>query len=400
MYFFCFKMKGLIKKYLIFISISVFAFLITSYSLVNKHSENINKIKKVTTNKQDLEDAFIQVEIKKVESVDKFNYVNRYRNFQDCSTNYAPQWQSDANQLNESYNYSKTAAESTFNDRIVRGIIVYYPVESLDHFAQELRWLYRSWIEMLKYEPEKWRTDLIIFINKDDPVFHNNKTQFLDSMNCKFINKRESRKQKPMCSLVHYESVKKRTIIEKRFENKNELYNYLLHQLDIYNDDPINLAPFYKSLQNAIPNYGYLDSIMMAFDGYQYFKTSYYDFLIRSDMDVFLSPTMAKWLPRYCNDFYVGRSGYSHTFNRNRLKRVANNLGLSHANDDNLGSTWYSTPSQFRIVSYLTLFNMMYLAEEEFTTADKTGKVGTVNWPEWHYGVSLYIIKLNEDFSI
>ena len=143
----------------------------------------------------------------------------------------------------------------------------------------------------------------------------------------------------------------------------------------------------------------------MAFEGYQYFKQAGFDFLIRSDMDVFLTPLFASWLPRHCNDFYVGRGGFSTDFNNNRLNRIADDLNLKYAGKRNLGSTWYSTPEQFRLVSYLTLFGMAYLSSEEFSQPEREGKVGTMLWPFWHYGVLLlygqslalnHLIALNE----
>jgi len=76
---------------------------------------------------------------------------------------------------------------------------------------------------------------------------------------------------------------------------------------------------------------------MMAFDGYEYFKKAGYDYLVRSDMDVFLTPLFATWLPRYCNDFNVGRGGYSNMFNSKRFKRIASNLGLAYGASNNLG---------------------------------------------------------------
>ena len=136
-------------------------------------------------------------------------------------------------------------------------------------------------------------------------------------------------------------------------------------------------------------DYNYLDSILMAFDGYNYFRSAGFDYLIRSDMDVFLTPLFGTWLPRHCNDFNVGRGGFSSGFNNNRLKRVAANLELEYAEIWNLGSTWYSTPAQIRLVSYLTLFGMAYLSAEEFSQPEREGKLGTMLWPEWHYGVLL-----------
>jgi hypothetical protein len=106
-------------------------------------------------------------------------------------------------------------------------------------------------------------------------------------------------------------------------------------------------------------------------------------------MDVFLTPLFGQWLPRNCNDFYVGGGGYSSGFNSKRLRRVSRLLNLQYANQENLGSTWISTPHQFRIVSYMTLIGMAYLASEEFSPPEREGKVGTILWPDWHYGVLL-----------
>ena len=48
----------------------------------------------------------------------------------------------------------------------------------------------------------------------------------------------------------------------------------------------------------------------------------------------------------------------------------------------NLGSTWYSTLEQFRLVSFLTLFAMAYFSEEEFTQLEREGKLNSFNWPD------------------
>ena len=118
-------------------------------------------------------------------------------------------------------------------------------------------------------------------------------------------------------------------------------------------------------------------------------KSSGYDYLIRSDMDVFMTPLFSKWLPKHCNDFVVGGGAYSDNFNAKRLKRIASDLNFQHAGKRNLGSTWISTPDQFRIVSYLTLFGMAYIGKEEFSLLEREGKAGTELWPAWHYGVLL-----------
>ena len=163
-----------------------------------------------------------------------------------------------------------------------------------------------------------------------------------------------------MCSLIKYVPLKQRFLSNSK-QNKVNIFDFMLNNVNIFNDDQSLL--FYSFLKTRIANYRYLDSILKAFDGWNYFKSAGYNYLIRSDMDVFFTPLFGQWLPRYCNDFYVGSGGYSSDFNIKRLKRIASNIGFKYASVTNLGSTWYSTPDQFRLVSYLTLFGMAYLSE-------------------------------------
>ena len=64
-----------------------------------------------------------------------------------------------------------------------------------------------------------------------------------------------------------------------------------------------------------------------------------------------------------------------------RLKKAAKLMNLEFGEIRNLGSTWYSTPAQFRIVSYYTLVSMIYISNEEFSEPERQGKVGTILWP-------------------
>ena len=347
-----------------------------------------------------------------------YDFFKKYPFFLECKQSYKvwPNKNETAKKLlaETYYNYSKPADTDTHSLRIIRGVVVYFPIEKSEEYKLEFKWLYRSWIEMQKYEPTKWRTDLIVFIDYDKKVFEDKKF-FLNRLNCSFAYKRSSDKDLPMCTLIEYKSLKLRALITDQSESykkyktlsKKEQYELFLKDLDFFNatNDDVDLAPFYWFLKDNLKSYGYLDSILMAFDGYNYFRKAGFNFLIRSDMDVFLTPLFAKWLPRHCNDFYVGRGGFSTDFNNNRLRRIANGLNLKYAGIWNLGSTWYSTPHQFRIVSYLTLFGMAYLSSEEFAQPEREGKVGTILWPDWHYGVLLlygqslalnHLIALNE----
>ena len=89
-----------------------------------------------------------------------------------------------------------------------------------------------------------------------------------------------------------------------------------------------------------LKHFSYIDSILMAFDGYNYFLDQF-DFLLRSDIDVFLTPLFAKWLPLNCYDFIVGGGAYTHDFNIRRLQKAANIIGLKPGSIRNLGIETY-----------------------------------------------------------
>lgn len=232
--------------------------------------------------------------------------------------------------------YTHEANAKLHSMRFVRGVLLYFPAEQSSHFEQEFKWVHRSWIEMQIYEPNTWRTDLIIFTNTDKLT----NRKFFDDLNCSIKNSRQSKNDMPMCILINYVPIKDRIIIQLVENNQPSvevLYDHLYKKVNVFDDNPNNLWRFYKNLQ-TLNNYNYLDSILMAFDGYKHLNESY-DFLLRSDMDVFLTPFFGKWLPLNCNDFIVGGGGYSNDFNMKRLGRVAKHLGLGFSGSRNLGSS-------------------------------------------------------------
>ena len=310
----------------------------------------------------------------------------KYPNLLDCQNSY----NSSILKEEDRNNYNNEAHKSLNDLKIVRGVLLFYPALQYEYFEQEFRWLYRSWVEMLKHEPKLWRTDLIIFL--DHELYLTTQKTTFQEFNCSIKNIRKSKSDEPMCTIFDYVAIKSRNIT---FYNKDELdkinpedvFRYLYKKVDVFSKNEKELWKFYGKLKE-ITSYNYLDSILMAFDGYRYFKNNF-DFLLRTDMDVFLTPFFAKWLPINCNDFIVGGGSFGHDFNMKRLKKAAKYMNLEFMDIRNLGSTWYSTPAQMRLVSYYTLVSMAYLNSEEFSQPERDSKAGTNLWPEWHYGVLL-----------
>jgi hypothetical protein len=229
------------------------------------------------------------LESNRYDFVSKYPYVTKCNKYTSAQNSSFPLNENEE----ESYDYSSAAPNETHSQRIVKGVLVYFPIELSNDYQFEFRWLYRSWIEMQKHEPSKWRTDLIVFVQNDKRKF-NDTEYFLHKLNCSFTNKRQSAFDLPMCTLIEYVPIKNRILDEDNTANylktNKERYDYVLNDVDIFSDDSENLHQFYKLVKDKLSNYGYLDSILMAFDGYTYLKSAGYDFLIRSDMDVFLTP--------------------------------------------------------------------------------------------------------------
>jgi hypothetical protein len=385
----------ILRKYGLVLFLLSFIYINVNVNNLNETSQSptSKSLQQIIEKKQTTEQCSCTLE-QKTKSSFKTNYLARYPFLLDCKTDYNKlDPRNITNVQDPDYNYMQPADKATFKQRITRAILVYFPIAKIDYFEIELRWLYRSWIHMQTYESTKWRTDLIVFVDTTLTTHFSNASFFMHQMQCSLSNKRTSAEQKPMCTLIHYRSVLDRN---DSFINDQDprladpdFFEYLSTKIDIFNLARNESGHFLSYLKANLATYHYLDSILMAFEGYDYFKSAGFDHLIRSDMDVFVTPALATWLPRYCSDFVVGGGGYSSTFNRKRLFRIARHMGFNYGFRDNLGSTWISTPQQFRIVSYLTLLGMAYLAAEEFTEPERKELIGTINWPDWHYGVLL-----------
>lgn len=133
------------------------------------------------------------------------NFLARYPFLNDCddhpTTGEVKSDELTNNDHDESstYDYSRPAANTSDEVRVLKAVIVYFPIELSESFAQEFRWFYRSWIEMMSHEATSWRTDLVVFVhnaneNGDDEKMNeiNSTRRLFDSLNCSFLNRRTS----------------------------------------------------------------------------------------------------------------------------------------------------------------------------------------------------------------
>ena len=192
------------------------------------------------------------------------------------------------------HHYLTRPSSEKRDERITRAVILYFPLERSTNFETEFKWLFASWAEMLKHEPAKWRTDLIVFTDAESRDFGAS-AEFLTKLNCSVKNRRQSVFDEPMCSIVAFKPFESRRITSFNiFENNQRKYEFQMMDVDIFSDDPANILPLYAFLKDC-EKYEFLNSILVAFEGYEYFKLAGYDFLVRSDMDILLTPLFGEW---------------------------------------------------------------------------------------------------------
>ena len=198
------------------------------------------------------------------------------------------------------------------NSKVLRALLTFYPNDQKQKFEAEFRWFFYSWTEMMKNESSLWRTDLIVYTTDYDSMFKD--------LDCVINEIRINDEEKPRCRVFTYIRIKDR---------KSTHESVTQHQV---NDQKRS-----RLLHQHLDNYGYIDSINTVFEYYPSY--SMYDFILRTDLDCFLTENFALYVP-YDQTVIVGRGGYSTNFNNKRLKRIAHDMNWSYADKTSLGSTW------------------------------------------------------------
>jgi hypothetical protein len=178
----------------------------------------------------------------------------------------------------------------------------------------------------MKNESTDWRTDLLIFTGKYSFT--------LRQLACQLNRIRQNQSEMPRCRVFLYCRLSNRLI------NTHTQQQMILidekYRLDFQIDRKRS-----KRLYRQIRHYEYIDSVNIIAEGYPIF--SFYDFILKTDMDVFLTRPFAKYYPRTDQTLLVGRGDYSTSFNTNRLRRIARDMSWNYQNITNIGSTWSVT---------------------------------------------------------
>lgn len=212
---------------------------------------------------------------------------------------------------------------TTTNSSCQRAILVFYPSNQEEYYLPELRWLFRSWIEMMKFELEHCRTDLIIFTDR----FSSN----LIHLGCLVNQIRQDDIELAQCRVITYLRISAREIHPTTKQQKILLHEQIENLFQI-NRSRSNL------LYEQLRTYQYVDSINILAESYPIY--SFYDWILKTDLDVFLTTPFAKFQPNISQTLYVGRGGYSTEFNTRRLGRIARDMNWNYHNLTNIGSTW------------------------------------------------------------
>lgn len=144
-------------------------------------------------------------------------------------------------------------------------------------------------------------------------------------------------------------------------------------------------VPYYYKESPPFKDYPFLYSLSCMNSPNAYILDDY-DYLLRSDVDTFLTP--------HFNDFYPTTYTFSDGSYLNtpevkeHLLEVSNKLGLRHQGIHNISSTHYGKTSEVKEVNLLATEITKYLLDVEFKSSP--GK-----WPGWYRGVSsLYASEL------
>ncbi|CAF0884328.1 unnamed protein product [Rotaria sordida] len=173
---------------------------------------------------------------------------------------------------------------------VVRGVIVRFPSLKSDYYFVQFRWFYRSWIESEMFTLDRWRTDIIIII---DDKFPNTIRKLLEHLDCHIENQRVSRRQISRCILINHKLFSQQSKTQQQFYiDKYSIFNRV-NELD-------------DNIDRLFSIYDYINQLNKT-------QTNFYDFLMITTMNTFLTTQFGKYIPIKCS-FLLGTAPDYSTF--------------------------------------------------------------------------------------
>lgn len=253
---------------------------------------------------------------------------------------------------------NNTVLTATSSSSVVRAAVMYFPMNTPwnTHFIHQARWFLRSWQEMSKYQDANIRTDVLFVVTSKSVT---QVAQALERWNC-VTTIRTNRQEPSACRLIG------------------------------------DYIPMEERQEDVLHTYRFANSIECILHLGKMNAVSCYDKLLRTDMDVFLTPKFATWIiPNDDDRFIVGVGAFCFPQydTCNRLHRIADEMGLSPPKGtevvDSVGSTWYGDPRTMLECAKLSTDVMRYMFRNHFTEQERMP--GNKGWPHWHFGVlSMY----------
>lgn len=256
----------------------------------------------------------------------------------------------ETNAVNEELQASilMSTKDSGSSGTITRALMGYLPPGEAK-FTSELKWFYLSIGYMRVSQPPHIKTDLIIFT---EPSFVDH---IVSELNC-LRDIRTSASNPEACIVLPHVRLKNRDV------------------------RPGNVKPPLTEYSN------YVDSMLILAE---FPSDSIYDYILRSDLDTFLTPGFSNWtLP---DDILIatGAGGYgSENVNRHLSWTMREKLKLKDQGLIGLGSTWYGRSSIMINAAKLTIACMNWLHTQEFNEYEQF-HAGVDGWPYWHWPVLL-----------
>lgn len=229
-----------------------------------------------------------------------------------------------------------------------RAILLFLPSDP-PKFATELKSFYLSLAVMRSKQPESVRTDLFVFTpgTKVDGIASDFGCAKADPAGWT---------EREQCIVISHEPLKGRAVPPG--EPGNPLVGYA----------------------------NYIDSMLILSE---FAYASRYDYLMRTDIDTFLTPGFANWTLPEGVHLAPGHGGYGHqNVNKHLSWVMTKKLGLRDEGLIGIGSTWYGRSHSMVAAARLTVAVMKWLHTQEFSEYEKF-HASTDSWPYWHWPVIL-----------